>query len=271
MRILVKIGGTQLEDDGARHDLALSIAAAQAAGHSVVLVHGGGNQIRTWTRRLGLTDDYTDGLRHTDADTAEVVTAVLGGLVNKQLVQTLEAVGVRAVGMCGVDGSSFTANKLTPGGRDLGYVGRIENVQPTLIESLVEAGVVPVVATIAALAPGAQGERGRLYNINADMAAAPLAQALHAEAVLFLTDVSAVLDKDRNRIATLTPADCTLLRDNGTLTGGMLPKLSAACEAVRLAPTALVTIAPAAGPDSVLRALKPGIGTRIQPEGQRHG
>jgi acetylglutamate kinase len=266
MKLCVKIGGAQLEQEDARRTLARAIAAARADGHEVVVVHGGGNQIRSLGRRLGIEDRYHEGLRITDAETAQVALWVLGGEVNKTLVQSLGDAGVLAVGLCGADGGLFTATRHQPDGVDLGYVGTVERVDPRLCDALLAAGFVPVLATLAPLDPAAAGPRDRLYNINADHAAAPLARQLGCDAMLFLTDVEGVLDADRRRLPTLSPADCARLRAAGVITGGMIPKVEAALGALRSLPDGLVKIAPAAGADAVRAALSADVGTRFAPD-----
>ena len=225
MNIAVKIGGAQLEDAGARAGLATALAAARADGHRLVVVHGGGNQIRALSKRLGIPDSYHDGLRVTDAATAQVATQVLAGEVNKSLVDSLNRGGVPAVGLCGADGGLFHAARHAPDGVDLGYVGQVHAVDGRLVAALHDAGFVPVIATMAPLAPGLPGPDEHLYNVNADHAAGPLAAALGCDALLFLTDVPGVLDAERRLLPSLTAADCAALRAAGTLHGGMIPKV----------------------------------------------
>lgn len=261
-RLLVKLGGAQLEEPGARLTVARALAAARAAGHELVVVHGGGNQIRALTKQLGIADRYHEGLRITDAETAEVVLMVLAGLVNKVLVADLQSVGVAALGLCGADGALFSARKLE-GAVDLGYVGEVDAVDARPARALLAAGYVPVVATVAPLSHGRAGARERFYNINADMAVGPLARALACDAVLFLTDVPGVLDADKQRLARLTHEDCAALRATGVVAGGMIPKVASALAALDAHPSALVKIAPAAGANAVLDALGDGVGTRF--------
>jgi acetylglutamate kinase len=263
MRILVKIGGAQLEEAGARLAFAGALRAAARAGHELVVVHGGGNQIRELGRRLQLPERYHQGLRITDAETAQLVLIVLGGLVNRWLVHALQEAGLPAAGLTGADGGTFDVEKHEPGGTDLGYVGAVRRVDKTLVETLLRARFVPVIATVAPLAPDAPGAHDRFYNVNADLAAGPLARALDAQALLFLTDVLGVLDASGRLLPHLTPATCARLRAARTLTGGMLPKVDAAVQALRHHPGCLVKIAPAAGPDAVLQALAEGTGTRF--------
>jgi acetylglutamate kinase len=271
MKLLVKIGGAQLEKPAARAELVQALVRARAAGHELVLVHGGGNQIRELVRRLGLPESYHEGLRVTDAHTAEVVLQVLCGTVNKQLVAALVAAGIPAAGLCGADGGSFGAEPIVASGVELGYVGRAVDVDRRLVDTLLAGGFVPVIATTATLAKGARGPDAHFYNINADMAAGPLGAALRCDAILFLTDVPAVLDAHKQRIAVLGAAECARLREAGVIAGGMIPKVEAALEALAAHPLALVKIAPAAGPDCVLQALHSSVGTSFQSEYATHG
>jgi acetylglutamate kinase len=261
MRILLKIGGAQLEEPGPRAQLCRAIAGAHEIGHELVVVHGGGNQIRRLGRALGLEERYHDGLRVTDAHMAEVVLMVLAGQVNRTLVASLERAGVRAAGICGADGSSFTARRLERPGQDLGFVGEIDRVDAQLVRTLLAADTVPVIATVA---PGTDDVDGApFYNLNADHAAGPLCRAFGCDALLFLTDVPGVLGRGGELLPSLTPADCARLVRDGTARGGMLPKLDAALLAQRENPRALVKIAPGGEPDAVLRALRADAGTRF--------
>lgn len=266
MRLLVKIGGAPLEQVAPRAALAAAIATARADGHEIVVVHGGGNQIRTTCRAMGLADRYHDGLRLTDAATAEVVLMVLGGQVNRTLVAALQRAGVPAVGLCGADGGTFAARRLERPDVDLGFVGAVDAVDPRLVATLLQQGFVPVLATVAPRLDAAFDEP--FLNLNADHAAGPLCRAFGCEALLFLTDVPGVLDAHGRRLAEVTPADCAALVRSGTATGGMLPKLEAARLALQENPRALVKIAPAAMADAVRAALRPDVGTRFQPDAE---
>lgn len=262
MRILAKVGGAELEHPLARTKLCRSILSARAAGHEIVLVHGGGNQIRTLVAALGLEDRYHSGLRITDARTADVVLMVLAGVVNKELVHALETAGVRAAGVSGADGRSFHARK-AHSEVDLGYVGEVGRIDPNLIETLLDAGFTPVIATVAPLARGEDAPHDHFYNINADLAAGPLARALDCDALLFLTDIEGVLDHERQLIPLLSPEMCAKLAAGGVITGGMIPKVDAAVAAYRAHRDALVKIAPASAENCVLAALDASVGTRI--------
>lgn len=261
MRILVKIGGAQLEQPAARASLCAAVASARAHGDEVVLVHGGGNQIRALSGQLGLTDRYHQGLRITDEATAQAALMVLGGSVNRTLVQGLQTAGVRAAGLTGADGGFFSAAPLRRDGVDLGFVGKVDRVDATLVEALLAAGVTPVVGTVAPRRGAPAGEP--FFNINADHAAGPLCRALACEALLFLTDVPAVLDGDGRPMPLLTDAEIDRLVATGAASGGMLPKLEAARGAAAENPRAIVKIAPADAEDCVRRGLRDGVGSRF--------
>lgn len=269
MRILVKIGGAQLEQPAPRKQLCAAIKAAKDEGHEIVVVHGGGNQIRQVGSQLGVQDRYHEGLRITDAQTAEVVLMVLGGTVNKNLVQSLAHQGLKAVGLTGADGNTFAAKPLVKAGVDLGYVGSIDTVDGALVESLLQSGIVPVIATVApgpTTTPGATttpGDDQPFFNINADHAVAPLGRALDCDAILFLTDVEGVLDGEGVLMPLLTDNDCQRLIKTGVAAGGMQPKLESARLAAHENPHAIVKIAAASGDDCVLAALRDGSGSRF--------
>jgi acetylglutamate kinase len=262
MRLVVKIGGAQLEERGARADFANDVRSALAAGHEIVLIHGGGNQIRSLSAALGLAERYHEGLRATDAATADVVLQVLAGLVNKQLVCDLNAAGVRAAGLCGADGGSFGARPMSAE-LGLGYVGTVAAVDPGLVETLLRAGFTPAVATCAPRAPGETGSDEHFYNINADLAVGSLSAALRADAILFLTDVEGVRGEGGGVIPRLDAQTAKELRERGVLRGGMIPKVDAALDASARLPSALVKIAPADKADSILFALSNAGGTAI--------
>ena len=271
MRVVVKIGGAQLEESRARRSLASSVAAARERGHELVLVHGGGNQIRELTRRLGIEDRYYEGLRITDADTAEAALCVLGGQVNRTLVRSLEDVGVRAVGLTGADGGTFQARPMTCGEVELGYVGEVARVRTRLLERLLAGGYVPVLATVAPRERSDEGgdpaeeDSEPFYNVNADAVAGPLGRALGADAVLFLTDVAGVTDETGAIIDHMTPEDGEALTKVGVIQGGMVPKVRAALSALEANPRARVVIASAEGDGALLAALEGSVGTRFLP------
>ncbi|MFT4840667.1 MAG: acetylglutamate kinase [Planctomycetota bacterium] len=265
MRILIKIGGAQLEQPGPRRQLCESIHATQQAGHEVLIVHGGGNQIRTVGKALGLQDRYHEGLRITDKATAEAVLMVLGGSVNRTLVHALTTCAVKAVGITGADGATFSAKPIVRTGVNLGYVGSIDKVDGTLVETLLKSGHVPVIATVAprTSAAGNEATDEPFFNINADHAAGTLCHEFDCDALLFLTDVDGVLDADGRMMPLLTDTDCDRLISTGVVAGGMQPKLESARRAAHASPHAIVKIASAGADNCVLAGLRDGAGTRF--------
>lgn len=219
--IVIKLGGSVLPHrDAVLEDL----AALQALDASVVLVHGGGASISDWLQRIGKQPVFVGGLRVTDADTLEVAVMVLAGKVNKELVALLQAAGIRAVGLSGVDGGLVRARRRC--NPDLGLVGDVEAIYARLIHCVAEAGYVPVIAPIAAAASG------EILNVNADTVAGELACALEADALLFLTDVAGVRDRRGKVIRFVDPALADRLRREGVIAGGMIPKVEACVRAL---------------------------------------
>lgn len=260
---LIKIGGAQLDGHEGRARLGRSLLAAKIAGWQLVLVHGGGPQIAALTKRLGLEERRHLGLRITDAATAEAVQLALAGGVNKDLVRSLGAVGLAAVGLCGADGGLFDARPIRHEGVDLGFVGEPDTIRPHIVHSLLAAGYVPAIATVAA-----HRVDEPFYNINADHAAGPLAAALGAASLVYLTDVPGVLDAKRQPFAQLSPESAKRLIEEGTVSGGMIPKVETALAALATAPAARVSIAPGAGAPgradhAVLDALEGKTGTQF--------
>lgn len=220
--IVVKLGGSTL---GA-HDTSLrDIAAARKAGRAIVVVHGGGAAVSEWLGRLGVQATFVRGLRVTDAATLDVVVAVLGGLVNKRLVAELAALGAPATGLSGADGLLLQAKTYDA---DLGFVGRVERVNPYPVEELLRLGHLPVIAPIGI---DATATPPQLLNLNADTAAGAIAAALGAERLVFLTDVEGVLDETKFLVSRLTADEARAMIDRGVAGGGMIPKLEAAIDA----------------------------------------
>jgi acetylglutamate kinase len=217
---IVKLGGSTL---GA-HDTSLrDIAGAQARGAHLIVVHGGGAAVSDWLKRMNIEPRFVRGLRVTDAATLDVVVAVLAGLVNKQLVGQLTALGVDAHGISGADGAVLQAEQYDP---QLGFVGRITKVDPGVLDAATAGRSVPVVAPIAI-----EPKTGQLLNTNADTAAGEIAAATRATSLIFLTDVAGVLDAEGRLIERLTAAEAQGLIDSGVAGGGMIPKLEAAIRA----------------------------------------
>src|SRR5215467_3211547 len=189
MKIVVKLGGTTMEDASLLHRAALAVKQL-AAEHQVAVVHGGGTALTRMLTQVGKTSEFVDGLRVTDAETRDFAVMVLAGHMNKKLVAALGTMGQPAVGMCGGDGQAFRARKKTANGHDLGFVGEISAVDPSWINTIWEQGCVPVISSLAL------GSDGQYYNINADQMASACAVACHANALIFLTDVPGVKDAD---------------------------------------------------------------------------
>ena len=225
--IVVKIGGSTLGN----HDTTLEdLAALQKAGESLVVVHGGAKVTSQWLARLGIPTSFKDGLRVTDAESLKVATAALGGLVNKELVVAIQALGGRAVGLCGCDGYMLWANIKRP---ELGYVGEIVAVDSTLLKQLLKAGYMPVVAPVSF---GPVEGKTQLLNINGDAAAGEIAAALCAEKLIFLTDVDGIHDGTGKIISGLTASEAKQMISSGAASGGMIPKIEASLKALTTVP-----------------------------------
>jgi acetylglutamate kinase len=221
--IVVKLGGSTL---GA-HDTSLrDIAEARRSGRRIVIVHGGGAMISAWLDRAGIEARFVRGLRVTDASALEVVVAVLAGVVNKQLVAVLAALGAPAIGLSGADSMVLQARRYDD---ELGFVGKINRVNPYPVEELLRLGYLPVIAPIAIDTD--DGAKPQLLNTNADTAAGEIAAALGAELLVFLTDVEGVLDDAKRLLPRLTVTDAKALIASGVVAGGMIPKIEAAVRA----------------------------------------
>ena len=226
--IVVKYGGNAIISEELRHAVISDIVLLDLVGIRVVVVHGGGPEISAMLKKLGKESRFVDGLRYTDGETMEVVQQVLCGRVNKDLVATLNRTGGRALGLCGLDGGMLRARRLD---EKYGLVGEITGVDPRPVEDALERGYIPVVSTVA------QGEDAETsYNINADTAAAKLAVALGAEKLVLLTDVRGLLRDPADESTLLHQVHMSqipgLIKD-GIISGGMIPKLDCAVEAVR--------------------------------------
>ncbi|MDD3798435.1 MAG: acetylglutamate kinase [Novosphingobium sp.] len=243
---VVKYGGHAMGDPAAARDFAQDIVLLKAVGINPVVVHGGGPQIGAMLKKLGVESTFIDGLRVTDKATAEVAEMVLSGAINKELVGWIASAGGKALGISGKDGGMVTATKVTRTTKDpdsnieqaidLGFVGEPSHVDTTILETASKAGMIPVVAPIGG------GEDGHTYNINADTMAGAVAAALGASRLFLLTDVPGVLDKDKNLLTDLRPADVARLKADGTITGGMIPKLETCVHAVEAGCEAAVVL-----------------------------
>lgn len=247
LRLVVKVGGAILDEDAARGRFAASVAAAVDAGAEVTVVHGGGAQVTRLMDALGLETKRVRGLRVTDGPTARAVVQGLRGEVNATLTAALVERGVVALGLSGIDGGLMECEVLDPA---LGQVGRVVGANRRLLRSLCGQGLVPVVATV-----GHAG--GAFLNVNADDAVAALAEALGADAVLFLSDVAAVLD-DGAPVAALDAAASAALEARGVVTGGMVPKVNAALDVAARLPRATVRMASGLVDDPIAAALAGG-------------
>src|ERR1700733_864464 len=235
--VVVKYGGHAMGEEDLALEFGKDIALLKQVGINPVVVHGGGPQINAMLKRLAITSTFIDGLRVTDAAMVEVVEMVLAGTVNKYVANLITQAGAMAVGISGKDGGMILARKLTRTKKDpdshieraldLGFVGEPAAVDVRVIHALTGGGLVPVIAPV-----GVDAE-GQTYNINADTVAAAVAGALHADRLLMLTDVAGVLDKDKKLIPSLTLARVEELIADGTITGGMIPKVECCVDAVR--------------------------------------
>ena len=222
--IVVKYGGHAMGAGG--ETFAHDIALLKQIGIHPIVIHGGGPQINRMLDRLGVKSRFIDGLRVTDAETMEVVEMVLAGTINKQLVAAINAAGGRAIGLTGKDGGLIHARKLARNGQDLGFVGEPERVDAEVLATFRRSDIIPVIAPIGV------GAAGETYNINADTVAGAVAAAVKASRFLLLTDVAGVLDAEKNLIAEMTAAEARRLIADGTISGGMIPKVETSLEAI---------------------------------------
>jgi acetylglutamate kinase len=232
--IVVKFGGNAMVDPSLQAGFARDVVLLKLVGMDPVVVHGGGPQIERLLKQLGIKSEFVQGMRVTDAATMDVVEMVLGGAVNKDIVTLINQAGGKAVGLTGQDGAFIRARKLMmPSPErprellDIGQVGEVESIDPRVIDSLEQGGFIPVVAPIGV------GADGTSYNINADLVAGKLAEVLHAEKLILMTNTPGVLDEQGNLLTGITPRQIDEMVAAGTLSGGMLPKISSALEAAR--------------------------------------
>ena len=224
--IVVKIGGSTLGS----HDTTIEdVVQIQREGARPVVVHGGGKTISEWMQRQGLRPRFVRGLRVTDAPSLEIVVAVLTGLVNKSIVASIQALGGKAVGLSGADGGMLRAEVLDP---ELGLVGRVVDVNVESVRTLMSAGFVPVIASLALHAADSSPHAGSLLNVNADTAAGEIALAIGAERLVFMTDVEGVMDSSRRLIPRLTERHARGLIQSKVVAGGMVPKIGACLKAL---------------------------------------
>jgi len=231
--VVVKYGGNAMTDAELKSSFARDIVLMKSVGMNPIVVHGGGPQIGDTLKKIGKESEFVGGMRITDGETMDVVEMVLGGLVNKQIVNLIHQHGGNAIGLTGKDGSLISAKKLkhdfepTSEIIDLGHVGEVDKIDTSVIELLVEGDFIPVIAPIGV------GKDGFSYNINADLVAGSIAQALNAEKLILLTNTEGLLDSDGKLLTGLTSKDVNQLIKDKVIHGGMLPKINCALTAVQ--------------------------------------
>ena len=234
--IVVKYGGNAMIDEDLKNSFARDVVLMKLVGMHPIVVHGGGPQIGALLEKLDIKSDFIDGMRVTDSATMDVVEMVLGGQVNKEIVSLLNKNGGKAVGITGKDGDFIRARKLkvtrnspemeVPEIIDIGHVGEVESMNADIIEMMTGSDFIPVIAPIGA------DENGQSYNINADIVAGKVAELVMAEKLILLTNIAGVQDKDGNVLTGLTTEQVSALIGDGTIHGGMLPKINCALDAV---------------------------------------
>lgn len=234
--MLIKFGGNAMVDEQLKRAFAQDVVLLKLVGINPVIVHGGGPQIGEQLQKIGKQSEFVDGMRVTDNETMDVVQMVLGGLVNKEIVSLINQAGGRAVGLTGKDGGLIRARKLefrrtapelnTSEIIDIGHVGEVESIDPAVVHLLDQGDFIPVIAPVGV------GRNGQSYNINADLVAGSMARVLGAEKLMLLTNTPGVLDTEGELLATLNAAEVADLIGDGTIAGGMLPKVQCALDAV---------------------------------------
>lgn len=256
--LVIKYGGNAMTEEQLKLSFARNIVLMKQVGINPVVVHGGGPQIGQMLEKVGKETEFIDGMRVTDAETMHLVEMVLGGSVNKSIVSLLNRVGGRAAGLTGKDASLIQAIPLDA--NKLGFVGQVKAVDPTLVHLLKQGGFIPVIAPIGVDADG------NSYNINADLVASSIAATLSAERLLLLTNTPGILDKQGNLLTGLTPDEIETLVSDGTISGGMLPKVKCATDALE-AGVGSVQIIDGRVENAILLELftDSGVGTLIKP------
>ncbi len=217
--IVIKIGGSTLGN----HDTTLQdLVALQKRGMPLVVIHGGGNEVTSWLKRLGIDTKFVRGARVTDKETLHVAIAVLAGLVNKELVAAITALGGQAIGLSGIDGGLIQAKVNDP---EMGYVGEVVTINTEPINALLNAGYFPIIATAGFKLPNSEKDGINFLNMNGDVSASEIAIALTADRLVFLTDVPGVQDNEGKVLSKLSSAEAKSLIDSGVISGGMIPKV----------------------------------------------
>lgn len=224
--LVIKYGGNAMNDEAITTTILQDIAALKIVGVNPILVHGGGPEINKMLSRLGIQPAFKNGLRVTDEQTMEIAQMILCGKINKNIVGQLNSLGVKAIGLCGKDSQLIKAERLDA---DLGYVGKITEINSKLLEILAEDEFIPVIASIAT------DDDGNSYNVNADTAAAAIGAAMHAEKLLFLSDIDGIMENAEDKqslIDRITVADLNKMIEDGRITGGMVPKAKSCIDAI---------------------------------------
>ncbi len=227
--VVVKYGGNAMINEELKSAVMSDIVLLQLVGVNVVLVHGGGPEINAMLKKTGKESKFVNGMRVTDEETIDIVQMVLAGKVNKSLANQLNLSGGKAIGLCGLDGNLLKAEKQTKNG-DIGFVGDITDVDVTVINDVINSGYIPVIATVAS------GSEGEVYNINADIAASAIAAKLNAKKLILMTDVRGLLrdkDDEDTLISVVNVSEVPRLKNEGIISGGMIPKIDCCVEAVR--------------------------------------
>jgi acetylglutamate kinase len=270
--IVVKFGGNAMVDPLLHESFARDIVLMKLVGMNPVVVHGGGPQIGSLLERLNIKSEFVDGMRVTDSQTMDVVEMVLGGRVNKEIVASINRSGGKAIGVTGKDGQLIRARRLTIERRgpeleapeiiDIGHVGEVRQVDTEMLNVILDSNFIPVIAPIGC------DDEGQSYNINADLVAGKLAQVMQAEKLMLLTNVAGLMDGDGNVLTGLSTAEVDALIADGTVHGGMLPKIGCALEAVKSG-VASAHIVDGRVPHAVLLEIftDEGMGTKITSRG----
>jgi acetylglutamate kinase len=270
--IVIKYGGSAMTDESLKQGFARDVVLMKLVGMNPIVVHGGGPQIGSVLNELGIESKFIDGMRVTDSKTMDVVQMVLGGLINQDIVSLINQNGGRALGLTGKDASLIEAKKMlirrsspevqTPEIIDIGHVGEVVNINREVLDLVVESDIIPVIAPIGV------GSNNETYNINADLVAGKVAEELKAEKLILLTDVPGLMDKQGNLLTGLSTIEVDQLIEDGTVSGGMLPKIQCALSAVNNGVTASQIIDGRVAHAVLLEVLTDeGVGTLISAEG----
>lgn len=257
--IVVKYGGNAMNDEAVTTTILQDLAALKIVGVNPILVHGGGPEINKLLSRLGIEPQFKNGMRVTDDQTMEVAQMILCGKINKNIVGELNSMGVKAIGLCGKDSQLIKAERLDP---ELGYVGKVTEINAKLLEILAKDEFIPVIASIAT------DDQGNSYNVNADVAAAAIGAAMHAEKLLFLSDIDGIMankDKAETLIHRITVSGLRKMIADGSISGGMLPKANSCIDAIERGINS-VFVLNGTLPHSILLELftDSGVGTMIE-------